>query len=241
MEDKQLILDALRSGSMHLEGQFRYGSNYTFLVNCSHREVTFKAVYKPIQGERPLWDFPPQTLARREVATYLVCEALAWNLVPPTLFRIKGLPAGPGSVQYFIEHDPDYHYFTFSDNHRVYLPQVMLFDLLINNADRKAGHLLADPQGKLWLIDHGLTFHQQDKLRTVIWDHAGQSIPTSLVSDVENILPELEPGKPLYQSLLPHLSVEEIRALKSRASTLTQTGVFPLPPEDRRAYPWPLV
>jgi uncharacterized repeat protein (TIGR03843 family) len=171
----------------------------------------------------------------------LLSEALAWNLVPPTLFRIKGLPAGPGSVQYYIEHNPDYHYFILSDNHRAYLPQVMLFDLLINNADRKAGHLLADPQGKLWLIDHGLTFHQQDKLRTVIWDHAGQSIPTSLVSDVENILPELEPGKPLYQSLLPHLSVEEIRALKSRASTLTQTGVFPLPPEDRRAYPWPLV
>ncbi len=226
---------------MRLEGQFVYGSNYTLMVICQYKGKAYQAVYKPVQGERPLWDFPPNTLARREVAAYILSEVLGWNLVPPTVFRTAKLPLGPGSSQLFIEHDPEYHYFNFKKTDQHHFPQVMLFDLLINNADRKGGHLLIDPQGKLWLIDHGLSFHHEEKLRTVIWDHAGQAIPPTLLSDVKNIIPALAPGTPTYRSLQPHLLSKEINALQKRAEALLQNATFPLPPEERRAYPWPLV
>jgi uncharacterized repeat protein (TIGR03843 family) len=175
------------------------------------------------------------------VAAYLVSEGLGWNLVPPTVFRVKEAPMGPGSAQFFIEHDPEYHYFTFGEKEHQHLPKVMLFDLLINNADRKGGHLLVDPEDKLWLIDHGLSFHVEDKLRTVIWDFAGEPIPTALLEDVERVIPQLATGEDLNQALQPHLQREEIEALQERAQILLANGVFPLPPEDRRAYPWPLV
>jgi hypothetical protein len=239
--NKAEILSALQSGSLRLEGQFIYGSNYTFMAVCQFRRQTLKTVYKPVQGERPLWDFPNQTLARREVAAFLVSEALGWNLVPPTIFREKGSPMGPGSVQLFIEHDPELHYFNFNPGQRQHLPKVMLFDLLINNADRKAGHLLIDPQGKLFLIDHGLSFHVEDKLRTVIWDFAGEGIPPGLLQDVEKVIPSFSPGEELHRALRPHLLRAEIDALKNRAQTLVDNEIYPLPPEDRRAYPWPLV
>ncbi len=148
---------------------------------------------------------------------------------------------GPGSIQFFIEHDPEYHYFNFKQDHRALMPQVMLFDLLINNADRKAGHLIVDPKEKLWLIDHGLSFHIEDKLRTVIWDHAGQPLPQPLLSDIREILVEPGSSSEVFQALQPYLSMEEIGTLKDRAVSLIEKGHFPLPPEDRRAYPWPLV
>ena len=237
----QTILNALLEGSLRLEGQFIYGSNYTFMVHCQHQGSAFKAVYKPLQGERPLGDFPHQTLAHREVAAYILSDALGWALVPPTVFRVMDAPMGPGSIQFFIEHDPEYHYFNFQQDHRVLMPQVMLFDLLINNADRKAGHLIVDPQEKLWLIDHGLSFHIENKLRTVIWDHAGQPLPQPLLSDIREILVEPGSSSEVFQALQPYLSMEEIGTLKDRAVSLIEKGHFPLPPEDRRAYPWPLV
>lgn len=239
--DKNEILSALQSGALSLEGQFIYGSNYTFLVNCRFQGQTLKTVYKPLRGEQPLWDFPHQTLSRREVAAFLVSESLGWNLVPPTVFRIKTAPMGPGSLQLFIEHDPDLHYFNFDPNLRKNLPKVALFDLLINNADRKAGHVLVDPDGEHFLIDHGLSFHVEDKLRTVIWDFAGEPIPLALIQDVEKILPALSPGAEFYTALQPHLLSVEIEALQKRAQALLASEEFPLPPEDRRAYPWPLV
>jgi hypothetical protein len=236
-----LILSALREGVMRLEGQFVYGSNYTFMVTCRFMGQSIKAVYKPLRGERPLRDFPQQTLARREVAAYLVSDALDWNLVPPTVFREKETPMGPGSAQLFIEHDPDYHYFNFKEIDQELLTRVTLYDLLINNADRKAGHLIFDPAGKLWLIDHGLSFHVEDKLRTVVWDQAGKPIPAGLLSDLASFIPSLAAQESLNQSLQPHLLPSEIKALKTRAETLLESGEFPLPPEERRAYPWPLV
>ena len=239
--NKAEILSALQSGSLRLEGQFIYGSNYTFMAVCHFRRQTLKTVYKPVRGERPLWDFPDQTLAGREVAAFLVSEALGWNLVPPTVFREKGSPMGPGSVQLFIEHDPELHYFNFNVSRRQHLPQVMLFDLLINNADRKAGHLLIDLQGELFLIDHGLSFHVEDKLRTVIWDFAGEAIPPGLLQDVRQVIPALSSGEELQRALRPHLLRAEIDALQKRAQALVDNEVYPLPPEDRRAYPWPLV
>lgn len=226
---------------MHLEGQFIYGSNYTFLGVCTYQDQAFKVVYKPMQGEKPLWDFPGKTLAKREVAAYLVSEALGWDLVPPTLFRLKKAPMGPGSVQLFVEHDPEYHYFKFIDKDRKRLPEVMAYDLIINNADRKGGHFLIDPARKLWLIDHGLSFHVEDKLRTVLWDFAGQPIPREILMAVEKFWKSLRPEAELPDRLKSYLLPDEIAALRKRAADLLNTGIFPLPPEERRAYPWPLV
>jgi len=239
--DKEQILYALKSGQLSLDGRFIYGSNYTFMVTCQDEGDGFKAVYKPMEGERPLWDFPDQTLGKREVAAYQLSEALGWNLVPPTVFRTQPAPMGPGSLQIFVDHDPEIHYFNFTKQDQIHLPRVMCFDLLINNADRKAGHLLFDPQGELWLIDHGLSFHVEDKLRTVIWDHAGEPIPKNLLADIAALIPTLDPDGPLRQDLASFLIPAEIIALQTRAQTLLEARTFPRPPEDRRAYPWPLI
>lgn len=239
--NKELILSALNKGELRLEGQFIYGSNYTFLANCYFENLSFKVVYKPMEGERPLWDFPHKTLAKREVAAFLVSDALGWTLVPPTIFRRRNAPMGTGSVQLYIDHDPEYHFFKFGEKEQEQMPWVMAFDLLINNADRKGGHFLMDPDGELWLIDHGLSFNVEDKLRTVLWDYAGQSIPLDILSDIEGLRMELSSQSDLFQSLQPYLTLEEIEALKARADSLINTGIYPLPPEERRAYPWPLV
>jgi hypothetical protein len=239
--NKELILSALQMGELRLEGQFIYGSNYTFLAKCHYENLSFKVVYKPMEGERPLWDFPHKTLAKREVVAFLVSDALGWTLVPPTVFRMRNAPMGPGSVQLYIEHDPEFHFFKFGEKEKARMPWAMAFDLLINNADRKGGHFLLDPDGELWLIDHGLSFHVEDKLRTVLWDYAGQPIPQIILSDIEDLRRNLSSQSDLYQSLKPYLAHEEIEALKARAESLVNTGIYPLPPEERRAYPWPLV
>jgi uncharacterized repeat protein (TIGR03843 family) len=170
------ILNHLRKGEIKLEGKFVHGSNYTFLVKIHPEEdEPFLAVYKPVEGERILWDFPDNTLAHREVATFLVSEALGWQLVPPTVFR-EDAPFGSGSVQLFVEHDPNIHYFNFRNTEIQTLRPVVLFDLLINNADRKGGHVILGKDNHIWLIDHGLSFNVDEKLRTVIWDFAGESL-----------------------------------------------------------------
>jgi len=213
------------------------GSNYTFLVNVHYSRQELQAVYKPSKGEQPLWDFPDQTLAHREVAAYLVSQALAWCFVPFTTLREDG-PHGPGSIQQYIEYDPNYHYFNFTKEDKARLQPVMLFDLLCNNADRKGSHVIFEEgTGKLWLIDHGLCFHEEDKLRTVIWDFAGEPIPDNLLEP----LAHLQLDQNLLADLQPYLSSREISALLARADTLVNTRVFPHPPEYRRAYPYPPV
>jgi uncharacterized repeat protein (TIGR03843 family) len=229
----------LQQGALELEGQFVLGSNYTFLVKVHYHEQEYRAVYKPLQGEQPLWDFPENTLALREVAAYLVSEALGWRFVPCTILREDG-PFGPGSLQQYIEYDPNYHYFHFTDEDRGRLKAVMLFDLLCNNADRKGSHLLIEKgTHKLWLIDHGLCFHEEDKLRTVIWDFAGQDIPRDLLADVERFRARLSSDPGLRADLEPYLNPQELAALAARATTLIHSGVFPFPPRDRRAFPYP--
>lgn len=237
-------LNNLRYGEMQIKGEFLWGSNYTFLVEIVHERETIRAVYKPTRGERPLWDFPSASLARREVAAYLVSEALNWKLVPPTVYRKKG-PIGPGSVQLFVDHDPEYHYFNFTVEDRQRLRPTVLFDLLVNNADRKGSHVLRDHQGWLWLIDHGVCFHVEDKLRSVIWDFAGEPIPADLCSDLSHFLIELdvEQGKysRLASNLLEYISLAELRALARRAQQLIDHGFFPAPDPYRRPYPWPQI
>jgi len=233
--DNDQLQQALQHGELELKGQFMLGSNYTFLVDVHHNGKTLPAVYKPSRGEQPLWDFPDNTLAHREVAAYLVSEALGWNFVPYTTLRDDG-PYGPGSIQQYIEYDPNYHYFNFTDEDKARLQPVMLFDLLCNNADRKGSHVIIEEEtNKMWLIDHGLCFHEDDKLRTVIWDYAGELIPDDLLE----ILTHLPSDQQLQADLQAHLSPREIAALVRRANALVSSGVFPLPPEHRRAFPYP--
>ena len=177
------ILKALTQRTFDVAGQFVHGSNYTFLVELTWQDWHLEAVYKPSRGERPLWDFPQGTLANREVAAYEVSRALEWTFVPPTVLRNDG-PAGPGSLQHYVDLDPDRHYFNMTAKERQQLRPVAMFDALINNADRKGGHVLLGPDDHIWLIDHGLCFHQEPKLRTVIWDFAGDSIPPALIEQL---------------------------------------------------------
>ena len=234
MDNSQAVKlqQALQQGDLELKGQFTLGSNYTFLAKVTYQDETYSAVYKPKRGEQPLWDFPENSLAHREVAAYLISEALGFQIVPFTILRETG-PYGAGSLQQFIDYDPEYHYFNFTDSDKELLRPVALFDLLVNNADRKGGHVFFETDThKLFAIDHGICFHEDDKLRTVLWDFGGQRIPADLISRLS-----LSPG--LLAELRPHLSRREIAALCRRAESIVKRGIFPRQPRDRRATPWP--
>ena len=223
---------ALQLGDYEITGQFTFGSNYTFLVTVSYEGREYPAVYKPTRGEQPLWDFPENTLAGREVTAYLVSEHLGFHIVPFTVLRDDG-PYGAGSLQHHIEYDPEYHYFSFTDKDRQLLKPVALFDLLCNNADRKGSHVFFEEDThKLYAIDHGICFHEDNKLRTVLWDFAGQKIPEDLLAPLTRI-------KSLLPSLEPYLTSRELSALCNRAESILKKGVFPRQPHDRRAMPWP--
>jgi uncharacterized repeat protein (TIGR03843 family) len=227
-----LIKTILSRGEYELRGQFMLGSNYTFLVDVHHEGETIKAVYKPSKGEQPLWDFPDNTLALREVAAYQLSEALGFHIVPVTVYRDDG-PHGPGSLQQYLEYDIEYHYFNFTPDDKQTLRPVVLFDLLANNADRKGSHVFfEDGTAKLYAIDHGICFHEEHKLRTVIWDFAGQPIPDELLAPLSST------GS--WSSLLEsYLSPTEILALRRRAEELLESKVFPRPLQGRRMYPYP--
>jgi uncharacterized repeat protein (TIGR03843 family) len=223
---------AIQCGDYELKGQFTFGSNYTFLVSVHHEGRDYPAVYKPLQGEQPLWDFPENTLAGREVAAYLISEALGFHIVPFTTLRDDG-PYGAGSLQQYIDYDPEYHYFSFSEEDKQLLKPIVLFDMLCNNADRKGSHVFFENgTHKLYAIDHGICFHEDDKLRTVLWDFSGQKIP-------QDLLACLSLRRGLLTDLERYLSPREISALRARADLIVKKGVFPRQPRDRRAMPWP--
>ncbi len=221
-----------QNGDLELKGQFTLGSNYTFLAEVTYQDKTYPAVYKPTRGEQPLWDFEENTLALREVAAYIVSESLDFHIVPFTTLRDDG-PYGAGSLQQYIEYDLNYHYFNFSSEDKELLKPVVLFDMLANNADRKGGHVFFENDThKLFAIDHGICFHEDDKLRTVLWEFGGQKIPDDLIARLSlnaNLLADLE----------PYLSPSEISALCNRAESIIKRGTFPRQPRDRRAMPWP--
>src|SRR5207253_341762 len=177
-------LSVLRHGDIEIQGRMPWSSNSTFLVTLCHEGAQMNAVYKPHKGERPLWDFP-DGLYRREVAAYELSEELGWRLVPGTLVR-KEAPSGPGSLQRFVEADFEQHYFTLLEDPTTHdwLRAMCTFDLLANNADRKSGHCLLTEDGHIWGIDHGLCFHEDPKLRTVIWEFAGEPVPDELMNAV---------------------------------------------------------
>jgi len=224
---------------MELLGILRGASNYTFLARLEpHPPSGLNVVYKPARGESPLWDFPSGTLYRREVAAYELSKVLGWPQIPPTVVR-RDAPHGVGAVQLFIESDRR-HFLGEQGSHRETWIRVALFDVITNNADRKSGHCLFDADDQVWVIDHGLTFHTDHKLRTVIWDFAGQPLPTDLCGDVERALVQLERGSlgPLLQGLL---SPAEQRTLKRRLrSVLAPDWRFP-DPTSAWSLPWPPV
>ena len=214
-----------------------WSSNATFLATCSLDGVDMAAIYKPHKGERPLWDFP-DGLYLREAAAWVLSDVLGWGVVPETIVRQDG-PLGPGSFQRFVEADFAEHYFTllegggWDDD----LRRIAVFDLVANNADRKSGHCLL-AEGRIWGIDNGLTFHLAPKLRTVMWDFAGEDIAEPLLADLGALGSGALAG---MERFCPFLSDAEIQAVAKRARRVVRDGVYPTPPNDYRAYPWPLV
>ena len=228
---------ALAAAELEVVGRMRYSSNATFLVEARVDGMELSAIYKPRRGERPLWDFPQGTLCEREVAAYELSAALGWDVVPLTILRDG--PLGEGAVQRYVQHDPDEHYFTLLDQHEDRFREFACFDVLANNTDRKGGHCLFDQANEVVVgIDHGLTFHPVWKLRTVIWDFAGEGVPAAASDDVCRVLADLDSG-PLADRLHDLLAPVEVESIAHRARGLLSQG---LPyPDDYHSTPWPLV
>jgi len=227
-------LDLLARGEIAVKGRLPWASNATFLVEVTREGASTLGVYKPERGERPLWDFP-RGLHRREVAAYRLSETLGWGLVPPTLERAG--PYGPGSLQLFVDAEFEEHYFTLRERpeHRAALARLCAFDLLANNADRKSGHCLLGRDGRLYAIDNGLCFHAEPKLRTVVWDFAGEPVPEEVRVGATRLA-----TKNLPRPLGELLHAEERAALVKRARALGAAERFPEDTTGMR-YPWPLV
>lgn len=217
-----------------------YGSNYTFLVHLDAGDGNcIRAIYKPRDGERPLYDYPRGTLYQRERATFILSRALGWPNVPYTLLR-EG-PYGIGSMQMYIDCDPDTTYFDLIENNPDELAKFAVFDLVVNNGDRKAGHCLQDDQGALWSIDHGLTFHPAFKLRTVMVEFWGKPIPDALAADLERLLATLEsPADDLPRLLADLITPQEMQSLTQRLEFAIQRRALPML-DPYRNVPWPWV
>jgi uncharacterized repeat protein (TIGR03843 family) len=224
----------LEHGEVEIKGRMPWSSNGTFLVGLCLAGAEGLAVYKPVRGERNLWDFPIG-LHVRETAAFALSEALGWRLVPETVIRDG--PLGEGSFQRFVPADFEQHYFTLhqSGEHHAALRAICTFDLLLNNADRKSGHCLLGEDGHVWAIDHGLCFHTDPKLRTVIWEFGGETVPDELMAAVARFA--LTPPVASFAGLLDD---DEMEALIARAAALVRRPVFP---QNRsgHAYPWPVV
>jgi hypothetical protein len=216
-----------------------YSSNYTFLARLTAEGAEALAVVKPRRGETPLWDFPHGTLAAREVAAYEVSRVSGWDLVPPTVLR-DDTPLGDGSLQLFINHDPERHYFVLIEERKPDLRTFAALDVVINNADRKGGHVIEDGSGRLWAVDHGVSFHVEPKLRTVIWDYADEPLGEEAERGLKVLEEELEPCASLRERLEGLLAPEEVVATRGRIHSLLSTGRFPRPGRER-PLPWPLI
>ena len=262
--NSEALIQALTSGELEVEGRLIGASNGALrcLVPITP-DSSVRCVYKPVAGERPLWDFPQDTLSKREVASYEMSEALGLHVVPPTVWRTKG-PVGPGMCQVWIDEVTEMqlvavlpggedltnwlHVFDGSDEHGgvvslvhardVTLQKVALLDAVINNADRKGGHLLVDEQQRVWAIDHGVSFSTEQKLRTVLWGWAGKSIPDDLAAPVAALREMLSAGIP--ESITGWLSTDEVESLEIRIKGLLADGTFPVPSADWPAIPWPV-
>jgi hypothetical protein len=226
----------LGSGDLEVLGLLPNASNHTFLARARAGDEEVLAVYKPRRGEAPLWDFPEGTLCAREVAAYVVSRTLGWPNVPATVLRDG--PYGVGSAQRFVDHDPQEHYFTLAERFPAEFRRVATFDIVVNNADRKAGHCLLGEDGRIHLVDHGVCFSDEPKLRTVIWDFVGEPLEEQARADVGRFADEVRAG-PLRDELSNLLSRAELDALGARAATVASMERLPEPGPDRRPFPWP--
>ncbi|GAA2934172.1 SCO1664 family protein [Streptomyces enissocaesilis] len=262
------LLTVLVKGQLTVRGRVREASNAVLHCGIEYEGVTASCVYKPVAGERPLWDFPDGTLAQREVAAYEISQATGWGLVPPTVLRDG--PYGEGMCQLWIETDPEgadggllalveddepaegWKAIAFAevgegrtallvhaDDPR--LRRLAVLDAVINNADRKGGHLLPAAGGKLYGIDHGVTFHAQDKLRTLLWGWAGEPLTAEAVEVLARLSEELAPGGPLATRMAELITPAEVEALRDRVTALRTTARHPEPSGEWPAIPWPPV
>jgi uncharacterized repeat protein (TIGR03843 family) len=233
-------LALLEEGDVEVLGLLPYSSNYVFLTKVTRGETESLAVYKPRRGERPLWDFPAGSLAAREVAAFIVGRAAGWDFVPPTVMRMDA-PLGAGSLQLFIEHDPDRHFFVLMEEvkQRPQLAAMAAFDIAINNADRKGGHVLEGEDGRLWAVDHGLSFNVEPKLRTVIWGFAGDELDEATRAALHSLREELKGGG-LEARLDELLSAPEVAETLARVEMFLRAGHYPHP-SGPYSMPWPLV
>jgi uncharacterized repeat protein (TIGR03843 family) len=233
------VAQRLTTAPLKVHGRIVNASNGTMLVETEDDGEELLAVYKPRIGERPLWDFPLGSLHLREVAAFEVSDYLGWDVVPPTVLRDG--PFGEGSVQQFIDHDPRRHYFVLleDDAYDEQLMRMATFDLLVNNADRKAGHVLLAADGHIWGCDHGLTFHVEPKLRTVIWEFGATPLPEQWCADLRRLGQTLREDSDFARRLTELLSSAEVGVLARRAEAIIRAGALPDPEEDERPYPWP--
>ncbi|MEP7035539.1 MAG: SCO1664 family protein [Actinomycetota bacterium] len=260
------VLDALTVGEIDVEGRLVDASNVVLLGHLDLDDVSTRVIYKPVRGERPLWDFPSGTLARREASAFTLSAAGGWDLVPPTVLR-EG-PLGSGSVQLWIDAveggsrtlvdvvtpealEPgwmpvleaqlsDGTAVVLAHADRPELASAAVFDVVINNADRKGSHLVVDRSGSLWGFDHGLCAHTEPKLRTVLWGWAGEPLPAADLDRLEKLSGSLSnPGDPLPRALEALLEPAEVDALRGRIANLLRTGLFPEPNGRGPAVPWP--
>ena len=227
--------ELLSTGELSIVGRVIDSSNGTYVVEVTDGDTYTWAIYKPQSGERPLWDFDPG-LYKRERAAYVLSEALGWSLVPPTMVRADA-PLGVGSLQWYIECDPSMHYFNLlrhAPHTHDALRRMAVFDMVGNNTDRKGGHVLQSADGHVWGIDHGLCFAAEYKLRTVIWDFAGEAVPDDVLDDLAPLADEVP------AELADLLDVREVRALRRRVQRLLDSRMLPLDTTGY-AYPWPLI
>jgi len=256
------VLRLLRTGAMRLEGQLIDASNTTLRAVIESDGTAIRCVYKPVRGERPLWDFPDGTLAGREVAAHLVAQALGWPLVPPTVLRDG--PIGSGACQLWIDEpdgsvplvdfvaadqvptdwlpvaaarDTDGKPYALAHADDSRLARLAVFDIVVNNADRKGGHVLAGPDNQVYGVDHGLCFHVDDKLRTVLWGWSGRPLPPEAGSALRQLRTAID--ETLGGQLASLLTQAEITQLAGRVDGLIEAGCFPSPPATRSAIPWP--
>jgi uncharacterized repeat protein (TIGR03843 family) len=233
--ERDEVLRLLREGELEVEGRLVDASNATLYCSATLDGVTGAVVYKPVRGERPLWDFPDGTLAGREVSAYLVSEATGWDVVPPTVLRDG--PFGTGMCQLWVDVDDEVDLGALARSDHPDLRRMAVFDAVVNNADRKGGHLLPRPDGRVQGVDHGICFSHEDKLRTLLWQWRGKRLPDEAVEVLSSLRAQLE--GPLGEALGEHLTVREVAATVARVERLLSTGRHPHPSPDWPAVPWP--
>jgi uncharacterized repeat protein (TIGR03843 family) len=235
--DRQWIeqsIDVATRGDLEITGRLVDASNATLFGTVTLGSESFEVIYKPVAGERPLWDFPDGTLADREYAAFLLSDLSGFNLVPPTILR-EG-PAGFGMVQRWIDVDDSINLAEFFGQDLPALRELALFDSIINNTDRKIGHLLPSVDGHLFACDHGVTFHSEDKLRTVLWQWAGDDLTTEEISKVKSVAERVSNNPDLFA---PHLTPVEYLSLQTRILRLLDDAKMPSPSDDWPPIPWP--